>query len=364
MLVPPPRRPMQEDGVSHSSHHRELRDERALMGRTAGVLWLVAATAAGFGAVMPGAPPLRGWVFGLLEAFVLTYAVLCMRGTIRWADISMRGHAIGTGLLLPLIGGAIWATGQSTSYLQPLVLFPLLHIAYFFPLRMSVPLTAELIAVYASPLLYDHEITRHGFPSHVLTFAVTATVLTATVRALKERLLTAERRQREMARTDALTGLANRRGFDLALADAVAYARETASGRRTADLLPGAALLLIDLDGFKLVNDSRGHAAGDELLKTVAAHCGAAVRPADTLARIGGDEFAVVAPGAGAGGAERLSDGLRRAIAAAGAHATIAWAVCPDDAEGEDALLRTADRRLYEGKAARHAGPGRLALEA
>lgn len=323
------------------------------MGRTAGVLWFVAVTAAGFGAIMPGAPPLRGWVFALLEAFVLTYAVLCMRGTIRWADMSMRTHAVSTAVLLPLIGAAIWATGQSTSYLQPLVLFPLLHIAYFYSLRMSVPLVVELILVYASPLVYGHDVTLHGFPSHVLTFAVTAIVLTLTVRALKERLLTAERRQREMARTDALTGLANRRGFDLALSDAVARARDTEVGRRTVDLLPGAALLLIDLDNFKLVNDSRGHAAGDELLKTVAAHCHAAVRPADTLARIGGDEFAVVAPGGGAAGAQRLAEGLAEAIGAAGARATIAWAVCPDDGEGEDALLRVADRRLYDGKAAR-----------
>jgi diguanylate cyclase len=142
----------------------------------------------------------------------------------------------------------------------------------------------------------------------------------------------------------------------------VAHAGDPDGGRRTVDLLPGAALLLIDLDNFKLVNDSRGHAAGDELLKTVAAHCDAAMRPADTLARIGGDEFAVVAPGAGYAGAERLAEGLADAIAAAAAHATIAWAVCPDDGEDGDALLRIADRRLYEGKAARRAHPARLAL--
>jgi diguanylate cyclase (GGDEF)-like protein len=127
---------------------------------------------------------------------------------------------------------------------------------------------------------------------------------------------------------------------------------EAAQRRREADGAPGFALLVLDLDRFKVVNDTHGHPAGDRLLRAVAAACATRVRPGDTLARIGGDEFAVIAPGAGVEGAERLSAELREAVRAAGGEATLAWAVCPEDGTDGQMLLRTADRRLYADKAA------------
>jgi diguanylate cyclase (GGDEF)-like protein len=337
------------------------RDERALMGFTAGALWLVAAATTAVGALLPGAPHTVAWMFGLLEAFVVLYALGCITGKIDWGSVSLRGHALVTALLLPLIGLAVWSTGGANSYIHPLILFPLLHVAYFFPLRMSIPLVTELVLIYAAPLVYAEHATAHAFPGRALAFAVSAAVLTAVVRALKGRLLAAEDRQRQMARTDALTGLANRRGFDQALADALGAAGDVDRGRRAADLEPGSALLLIDLDDFKAVNDAHGHAAGDDLLRTVAAHCDAVVRPGDTLARIGGDEFAVVAPGAGEPGAERLAAALDAAIRTAGSKATIAWAIHPDDGAGQDELLRAADRRLYAGKGTARPHAGQLA---
>jgi len=114
-------------------------------------------------------------------------------------------------------------------------------------------------------------------------------------------LLIAERELDAAARRDPLTGLANRRAFDEVLA--------SASG------VGGFALLLLDLDGFKAVNDRFGHAAGDELLRQVAGRLSRVVRGSDTLARLGGDEFAVILPGADRDVAKAIAD---RAVGAVG----------------------------------------------
>lgn len=113
-----------------------------------------------------------------------------------------------------------------------------------------------------------------------------------------ESVLVAERELDIAARRDALTGIANRRAFD-----------ETLAG------LPSGspfALLMLDLDGFKAVNDRLGHAAGDDLLRQVAERLSEVVRDGDTLARLGGDEFAVVLPGGDAAAAKQVAD---RAVA-------------------------------------------------
>ncbi|MFI5958008.1 putative bifunctional diguanylate cyclase/phosphodiesterase [Cryptosporangium sp. NPDC051539] len=145
---------------------------------------------------------------------------------------------------------------------------------------------------------------------------------------------------------DPLTGLANRTLF----AD------------RLAELLDGGkpALLLVDLDGFKKVNDTRGHAAGDELLVATAARLEACVRKADTVARLGGDEFAVLLPNAGGGPAavvavaDAVLDRLAEPVALIGGspvsvRASIGIALAEDGSTAET-LLRDADMALYDAK--------------
>jgi diguanylate cyclase (GGDEF)-like protein len=165
---------------------------------------------------------------------------------------------------------------------------------------------------------------------------------------------TTERRRAEkqiahMARHDALTDLPNRLLLRERLADAVAEVSDSGS----------AAVLYLDLDHFKAVNDTLGHHIGDELLKAAADRLRSCVREADTVARVGGDEFAIVHVGGGpsqaAGVARAICEAVRapydlhgHAIAV---DASIGIAIAPHDGTDPDELLKNADMALYGAKA-------------
>ena len=151
---------------------------------------------------------------------------------------------------------------------------------------------------------------------------------------------------------DALTGLPNRREFVLRLEAALARARD-ATGR--------FAVLVIDLDDFKRINDSHGHAAGDALLQSVAKLLQANIRGDDTLARLGGDEFAAILPDVpDRATAERVIRKLEKALEAStefqgrllSIGASIGFSLYPDDGIDETRLYASADRAMYESKLA------------
>ncbi|HWI73884.1 MAG TPA: diguanylate cyclase [Baekduia sp.] len=148
------------------------------------------------------------------------------------------------------------------------------------------------------------------------------------------------------ATTDPLTGLANHRAFQERLQAEVARARRHARP---------VAVALVDVDHFKGVNDAGGHAVGDQVLRAVAVHLRDHLRAEDLLARVGGDEFAVLLPEASAAEAaaalERARRTIERAPFAGGAHLTISVGVC-DVSHAEDAsqLSRLADGALYWSK--------------
>ncbi|GGY37585.1 putative bifunctional diguanylate cyclase/phosphodiesterase [Pseudoduganella albidiflava] len=177
-------------------------------------------------------------------------------------------------------------------------------------------------------------------------------------RATRARVAAAERELDYMAHTDHVTQLPNRHAT---------YAHlEKALGEAGADGTQ-LALLLVDLDNFKTVNDTAGHAAGDELLKKVAEALTGAVRTTDLVGRIGGDEFAIiVAPVPGRatalGIADKVTQALRHPISVAGGEffATASVGVCmyPDDASALSELVSSADTALYHAK---QSGRNRLA---
>lgn len=154
-----------------------------------------------------------------------------------------------------------------------------------------------------------------------------------------------------LAHHDSLTGLPNRGLFDQRLRQALAH---TAPGK-------GFALCFIDLDRFKLVNDSLGHGAGDAVLVEVARRLGKLCRSDDTLARLAGDEFVVLLPGTGdaeaaASVAHRVLAALVRPIRAADRDidigASLGLALYPGDGKDIETLLRNADAAMYAAKAA------------
>lgn len=335
------------------------RDEGVLMNVTSGVMWLAAGVAGLVALALPGTDREHLGVLVALAALSLAWGVLLLSLRYPRPGTRLEARAALTAVLILIVGVGLWASGGATGFLQPILLFTALHVAYFYPPRMAWPLLALFVAVYASPLVYDADAAAQGYPARVLMFTVAVASTYTIMRLLKQRLVAAEEHQRAMAERDPLTGVANRRGFDAALAAAVAP--DGAGGG-------AAALLLIDFDDFKAVNDTHGHPVGDAVLQTVAGACAPQLRSGDHLARIGGDEFAVVAPGEGVAGARRLAEALAAAIAAApmpagvGAVAvTVAAATAPADATGAEQLFRVADRRLMERKRTRRRpGPVRL----
>ncbi|MFN2315960.1 MAG: diguanylate cyclase domain-containing protein [Gemmatimonadales bacterium] len=161
------------------------------------------------------------------------------------------------------------------------------------------------------------------------------------------------------AHHDLLTGLPNRRLLLDRLEQEIKHANRSS--------LP-LAVLFMDLDGFKIVNDSLGHEAGDHLLAEVATRLTACVRKDDTVARMGGDEFTVILTGAKQRSdaelvAQSILDALAKPFLIAATNvqisASIGIAFYPQDAATPFTLLETADRAMYTAK---HAGSGRMAF--
>jgi diguanylate cyclase (GGDEF)-like protein len=156
---------------------------------------------------------------------------------------------------------------------------------------------------------------------------------------------------RRLADTDALTGLLNRRAFNVFAEDAYQHFRRYKRG---------VAVLMIDIDYFKRINDTWGHAAGDEVIKAVGAQVGAAIRTTDKLARFGGEEFVVMLREVDPPTAWSLAERMRRQIAdtpvdyrGSPVHVTVSIGVAivsMSDRDTGDAVER-ADRALYGAKA-------------
>jgi diguanylate cyclase (GGDEF)-like protein len=214
---------------------------------------------------------------------------------------------------------------------------------------LSYPLLS-MIAVAAASLfgIAVLGVVGGGAPAHFdadpayMGMFLVCLALTGVLCVWQSRLTSRQRDElAELSRTDPLTGCLNRRGFSERL-DAELQRAEREGGE--------IALIQLDLNGFKAVNDRHGHAAGDELLRWVASTLQALLRASDATGRLGGDEFALLLPGVSAGEARAIADRTVAALAErVGSAAGVA--VHPADGHDGDTLHRHADADLYAAKA-------------
>ena len=183
------------------------------------------------------------------------------------------------------------------------------------------------------------------FLALMVAFTMVCAMASGNAWAAYERQAMLIRTQETLASTDPLTGIPNRRAFVERVTGAV---NDAAWGHPT-------VVCLVDLDGFKAVNDAGGHAAGDAMLRAVGIALGGAVRETDTVARLGGDEFAVLADISAGFSAEMLAERLRAAVAEVGGASGVTASVGVAEVEpGDDVedLMHRADAAMYRSKTA------------
>ena len=206
---------------------------------------------------------------------------------------------------------------------------------------------AEPARAASPPPRSSSRLAAFAAPPPLLPAAVVVPTSVGILLALRARLERERDAMRRFALRDPLTGLANRRALDERLGYEIA--RHTRHGE-------SFAVLALDLDGFKAVNDRFGHDAGDELLRETAAALVEVVRAQDTVVRLGGDEFCVLAPQTGQASADQLSGARARRARGRDRRA--------QRAQREHGHRRVPRRRHDAGRAARGRRPRRARGEA
>jgi diguanylate cyclase (GGDEF)-like protein len=355
--------------------------------------------------VHPHTPATGWWLAGKL-CFVMGAALVLLRGRIPDAASIVLGNSLLVGgFLVQLVGACAFAgTAPPRRLLGLLVILMVPGYAYFHyidpsfvarwwvmglavaaqalwglavPLRLiarrdglagvgvyalgTLVAAAVMLAVPALMTWREPAVTSLFASSSSKTWGLAMATVILVLQAFGAVMMTAQRLQRELQRQallDVLTGLPNRRAFDDALERALARAARSGAV---------VGLLLVDVDWFKRINDTRGHAEGDAVLRELAQRLLAASRRADLVARVGGEEFAMIldAPDPAALGelAERVRRGVSaQPVALAGGplpvtvSVGVAHRVAPRPDEGR-ALYRDADEALY---AAKHGGRNRV----
>ena len=238
---------------------------------------------------------------------------------------------VATGSLLIAVGVHVGGYGAETPPFAFFYVWVAVYSFYFFERWHAV---AQLLLGSSAHLIVLIVDRRGGIAITGWIFTWGITVVTGLVVGwLSMRVKT-------LAETDSLTGLRNRRAWDSELE------RELANAARTGHTV---CVMLLDLDGLKMINDQGGHQAGDRMIKTAASAWSGVVRTGDLIARVGGDEFGILLPGCSPNGATSLMERLKSSSDVQFSVGAAHW----DGVESPEELLRRVDADLYRAKAER-----------
>jgi diguanylate cyclase (GGDEF)-like protein len=289
--------------------------------------------------------PHRGLVAFLYVATVLLSGVLCrldLEPVMRRPAAREAFFLTWSAIVVALVALGPITDGGVNSPLTVGLFLPLTFAALSYPLGSMLAVGAMVVGAYLALAL-----GMGGVPDAEIAFVTMALTCATWMCAWQARNHDLQRKElSRVSRSDPLTDCLNRRGFE------ERFAAELSRARRNDHPM---GIVLIDLDDFKRVNDERGHAAGDELLRWAVTAMGAEVRPSDAIGRLGGDEFAVLVPGGDAIDAALLGERLQAALAP---RAPLSFGVASYPAHGvdRDGLHHHADQERYAAKHGRALG--------
>ncbi len=323
-------------GVSPSLD--KLRLNKRLMAYTAAAMYGGAAFDGSIEGFLPGDPSFA--LPPVLVAIALTALLVIFGPRLPRAGLAPLG-----GLGVILIAYALSATTGAGDG-AVLYMWPVLWTTFFFGRRGAISIVACIGVAHAATLLVLP--ASSSYPGRWVDVMVSVSVVAVVILTLVHRndlLLT---RLAEEARTDALTGLLNRRGFEERASLELAHARREQRS---------VAVIVFDIDYFKRINDEWGHEIGDRVLKRIGSLLGRESRDIDVTARFGGEEFVVLLPGCQSADAERFAERVRGALEAEPSgglpavrmSAGVVAAVAPSSVE---VMVHGADSALYSAKRA------------
>lgn len=325
--------------------------------RMGGLFWLFGALSVV--ALLPFAPPDEiGWPGWVIVALAIAGAAVVARRRFDDTRIPDLDEIYWSGwLALAFLVLLEWLAGGRASPYHHLFLLPTLYAAAIHGTRRSMAFLAGVGIAVCLPLLYDAPFSRESAVDvgaqllMLVALALTSRALFKTVRTQRGHLLRAREEAERRARRDPLTDLGNRLAFQESVAREVARAQRSSTG---------LSVVLGDLEDFKRINDTFGHVRGDECLRAVASAIAAAARRGEECFRWGGDEFAVLLPGASPDEArqalERVCDRVRRECTAPDGQPIelVCATTSMSDGQGVNSLVAHVDRALIDLKM----GPG------
>ncbi|MFY9487386.1 MAG: GGDEF domain-containing protein [Solirubrobacterales bacterium] len=322
---------------------REIVGDRSLTSIAASGAWLGGALLA---AIVMALSDLHRENIAPVAAIGGASAVLGAFTFVFWRYLSSTFYAIANVVSTAGIGFVIYFTGQGQSAFLPVLFFVVAFAASFFDIRAALTRIGFAVFVFASPFLYLSGDPLQVYVINFLVMATAAVIAAFSIIYSKRQLEFAEAASLEQSLTDRLTGLGNRRA--LAEVFDAAIASQSAIG-----------LCVVDLDNFKQVNTDFGHHGGDAFLKAFSSALVGAVRSEDRVARIGGDEFAILVA---ADDPDDIVDISARAVAAAnvvnslerwrkcGVTASVGYTLSVGPGDSLDLMIDDADRALMTVK--------------